>query len=55
VRREFGASRRQNMALRTQEGHTKPSSLRISTNIYHEPKYIEANLSVLPQEISHQS
>jgi hypothetical protein len=55
VRREFRASGRQNMAPRTQEGHTKPSSLCINTNIYHDPKYIETNLSVLPQGISHQS
>ena len=55
VRTEFGALRRQHMAPRTQEEHTKPSSLRVSTNIYHDPKYIETNLSVLPRGISHQS
>ena len=53
--REFGTSGYQNMAPRTQQGHTKPSSLRVSTNIYHDPEYIETNLSVLPREISHQS
>jgi hypothetical protein len=55
MRREFGASGRQNMAPRTQEGHTKPSLLRVSINIYHDPKYIETNLSVLSRGISHQS
>ena len=55
MHREFGTSGRQNMAPRTQQGHTKPSSLRVSTNIYHDPEYIETNLSVLPRGISHQS
>jgi hypothetical protein len=51
---EFGPSGCQNMAPRIQERHTKPSSLRVSTNIYHDPKYIETNLSVLPRGISNQ-
>ena len=40
MRREVGPSEYPYMAPRIKEWYTKPRSLHVSTNIYHDPKYI---------------